>query len=325
MRVDVEVDFGRGLPGLHLVGLPSTSVKESEERVRSAIRRSGFKWPRKRITVNLAPSDVPKQGSGFDLPIALSILGETGEIDKSDLINWVAVGELSLDGKLRSVRGGLNFADLAQDLKIKNLIMSQENAREAAMCRGIRAYAAENLREAVELISKQKVKSPEEFRAPQQHERELPEVDFSDVKGQEEVKRAALIAAAGGHNLIMLGPPGSGKTMIAKRIPSILPDLEYASLRETMKIHSVSGLTEGGSFSSRPPFRAPHHTTSTVALIGGGSPLRPGEVSLAHNGLLFLDELPEFRRDLLESLRQPLEDGYVFVSRARQRARFSCR
>lgn len=321
VAIDVEVDVGRGLPGMHLVGLPAISVKESEERVRAAIRHSGFAWRSRRLTVNLAPADIRKEGSALDLPIALGVLAATGELDPSCLTGWMVCGELALDGRLRSVRGALNYAILARQIGCSRLLLPAENACEAALLGDVQAFGALDLADAARTLS-------DEFRvpavAPTRVCREW-DVDFAEVRGLEGPRRAALAAAAGGHNLLMIGPPGTGKTMIARRVPTIMPELELDEAIEMVKIHSAVGLTADGGITAAPPFRAPHHTISAVGLVGGGSPLRPGEVSLAHRGILFLDELPEFRRDLLESLRQPLEDGFVTVTRARASAVFPAR
>ena len=321
VAVDVEVDIGRGLPGLKLVGLPAASVKESEERVKAAVRQSGFAWPTRRVTVNLAPADLKKEGSAFDLPIALAILAATEAIPRAALADWMALGELSLDGRLRPVRGALSYAVLARKQGIKKLLLAAENAAEAALCDDMQVFAASDLTAAASILTSDRAVPV----TPAETVLYRPDLDFADVRGQDAAKRAALVAAAGGHNLLMIGPPGSGKTMIARRIPTVLPELAFDAALEVLRIHSVAGLTVDGQLSASPPFRSPHHTTSTAGMIGGGSPPRPGEVSLAHRGILFLDELPEFRRDLLESLRQPLEDGTVTVTRARASVEFPAR
>lgn len=319
--VDVEVDIGRGLPGMHLVGLPAPSVKEAEERVRSAVRRAGFAWTRRRITVNLAPADLRKEGSALDLPIALGILAADGFLPPSSLRDWLVLGELGLDGRLRPIRGALNYAMLARASGVSRLMVPVENAREAALGGMVAVYGVRDLQSAAAVM------------AGAAHEAEpVPEraatawdCDFAEVRGLDGPRRAALVAAAGGHNIIFIGPPGTGKTMLARRLPTILPPLELDEAIEMLRIHSAAGLTSDGSPVFSPPFRAPHHTVSSAGLVGGGSPLRPGEISLAHRGLLFLDELPEFRRDILEALRQPLEDGFVTVTRARSSAQFPAR
>ncbi len=319
--VDVEVDIGRGLPGMHLVGLPAPSVKEAEERVRAAIRRSGFAWSSRRITVNLAPADLRKEGSALDLPMALGILAAAGSLPPSSLQGWLVLGELGLDGRLRPIRGALNYAMLARDTGVDRLMVPVENAREAALGGMVAVHGVRDLQEAVSALAGA-CGDPEPV--PERAATEW-DCDFAEVRGLEGPRRAALVAAAGCHNLLFIGPPGTGKTMLARRLPTILPPLELDEAIEMLRIHSAAGLTTDGTPVFSPPFRSPHHTVSSAGLIGGGSPLRPGEISLAHRGILFLDELPEYRRDLLEALRQPLEDGVVTVTRARASAHFPAR
>ena len=322
--IDVEIDISSGLPVFSIVGLPDTSVKESRDRVVSAIKNSGFDFPTKKITVNLAPADIKKEGGAFDLPIALGILASSGIIEKKSLQNICAIGELSLDGKLRPVKGILPIVLSLHKFGITQIIVPEKNKNEACVAKNIEIYPFSDLKDVIQFLKKETVAEPyKQDSISFQNGSTKTSIDFSDIKGQLFAKRAAEVACAGGHNMIMVGPPGSGKTMIAKRIPTILPSMSFEESVETTKIWSVSGLVPAGeSLITDRPFRSPHHTTSAVALIGGGSYPKPGEVSLAHNGVLFLDELTEFRRDVLEVLRQPLEDKIVTVSRAKNTLSF---